>query len=157
MNAWLLKLAAAILATSCAEMLLPSGKIKSACRTVLALVCVAVVIEPLAIVADYEFDFSDIFGQTAAVDGGYVDETNEYYCSVMEKEIINFLETKGVEALGCEVEGKIGNGKFEIEKVSVKIKNSVITGEDEHIIGIVKITTMLSEALGTDRVYVYGE
>lgn len=159
MSGWLIKLAAIILATSCAEILLPTGKIKNSCRTVLALVCVAVFIEPLAHAVNFEMDLSDIFGDDVAVDQTYVDDVNDYYCSILEGEIANLLSEKGAEVSECSVSGEIINGKFEIKNVIVKIDNSVISGADEHIISIVEITSMLSEALGitSERVIVYGE
>ena len=67
------------------------------------------------------------------------------------------IEKKGVVCKECEVEGKIENGKFQFEKIVVKIENSVITEKDEHIISNVEIQKMLVELLSVseDKVFVY--
>ncbi len=156
MNGWLIKTAGIVMVTAIAEILLPSGKTKNACRTVMALLTVAVMISPLADIAGFEFDFKNAF---PAADEIYVDTTAEYYCNLSEKEVKNLLEKEGYVCPECEIEGVFDRGKFITQKVCVKIKNTVISGEDEHIIDTVKITEMLASALDLpkEKVFVYGE
>ena len=156
MSGWLIKVTAIKIVTSCAELLLPDGKTKNSCKTVLSLVCLAVLIEPLAHFSNFEFDFSKVFNDNSYNDE-FVDTTNDYYSSLCENEIRKTLEEKGVVCEKCEVVGKIEKGKFNFEKIAVKIKNSVISGKDEHIISNVEIQKLLANLLSVseDMVFVY--
>lgn len=156
MKEWILSLVAVILATSCAEMLLPDGKLKNACRTVLALACIGAFIMPVGKLKDFELNFSDYAIESANED--YVKSTADYYCRLYSAEVKRVLENEGAAIAGCSAEGIFERGKFTLTKVFVKVENSVISGEDEHIIGIEEITLTLSERLGIspDKVVIYG-
>ncbi len=156
MTNWLMALTGVIIVTACAETLLPSGKIKNACKTVFALVCLAVFITPIAYLKDYDFDFSS--ATSVAVDKDYVEYTAEYFKKLYSDEIIKLLEKEGVEVEWCEVEGDLENGNFLLKKIFVKLKNSVITEGDEHIISIEEVTDLLSASLSVteDAIVIYG-
>ncbi len=156
MKSWLISVAAIIIATSCSEILLPSGKIKNSCKTVLAMVCVAVFAQPLINLSGLTVDFSQAF-EYDGVDLNYVQSTEQYYCDIFESEVVLFLDKKGVICTECSVTGNLTDGNFTVEKVFVKVEKSVICGEDEHIISIVEIKSMLAAelALPIEKVEVY--
>ena len=156
MKGWILSLVAVILATSCAEMLLPGGKLKNACRTVLALACIGAFIMPVGNLKDIDIDFSEYAIESANED--YVSSVADYYCKLYAAEAKKVLEKRGVSVSGCSAEGVFESGKFALANLFVKVDNSVISGEDEHIIGIEEITLTLSETLGIppDKVVIYG-
>lgn len=156
MKEWLISVAAVFIITSCAEMLLPTGKVKNACRTVLAIVCLAVMIKPLAYISDCTFEFPDL--SYSAIDAAYVEDTNEYLGRIYASEAIKLLEHKGVDVEECVVKCRLENGNAVIENIFVKLKKSVISGEDEHIISNVEITSVLCSAFNipSEKVCIYG-
>jgi len=157
MSSWILKVVGIILSTSCAEMLLPNGKTKSACRIVLSLVCLLVFAEPIANIKNFNFDFTDVLEDDTVV--SYIDKTNEYFCALTEKEVVDLLTQSDIKVEECNVVGKIEKGEFKLEKISVKIDKKVISGEDEHIISIEKIKNTITNALTIpeNKVEIYGE
>ena len=76
MKVWIISIAAVIILTSCAEMLLPSGKIKNACRTVFAILCMAVVIKPIAEIANFDLETVSSY---ELIDNDTVEDVNFYY------------------------------------------------------------------------------
>ena len=156
MKGWILSLVAVILTTSCAEMLLPDGKLKNACRTVLALACIGAFIMPIGKLENIDIDFSEYAIETSNED--YVKSTADYYCRLYAAEAKKVMESEGAVVSGCSAEGSFERGKFILSGLFVKVENSVISGEDEHIIGIEEITLKLSERLGIspDKVVIYG-
>ena len=156
MKGWLVAVAAVIIVTSCAELILPSGRIKNACRTAFALVCLSVMLRPLFLIVN---DGQNSFTVGSAVDTDYVNAANDYYCRVNSRELKKLLTGKGYPVESAEVTGEFTGGKFAVEKVFVKLENSVISGEDEHIICIEEITSVICSALGiaSDKVAFYGE
>ena len=156
MNEWLLKVAGVTIAVSCAEMLLPRGKIRSACRTVLAIVCVFIIAEPLINLKDIGVTF-DIPESSSAMK--ITDYAEEYYRNLYKNSIEEIIAETGAGAEWCGARGKIEDGEFKLEKIYLKIKQSeVISGEDEHIIDIEEIAKKLAIAFKLEEqdVVVYG-
>ncbi|MBP5308163.1 MAG: hypothetical protein J6Z34_03395 [Clostridia bacterium] len=154
MKVWLISVAAVIILTSCAEMMLPSGKIKNACRTVFALVCLAVMLKPLSFLT--RSFTGGAFEET--VDYDYVEGANAYFCGIYGNEVKKLLSEKGYAIRNVDVEGRFAGGGFVVEKVFVKLEKTVISGEDEHIISIEEITSVICSHLGitSEKVAFYG-
>ena len=151
----MIKITAAVIVTACVEIILPIGKIRSSCKTVLTLVCLAVMIEPLTILLKTDFSFFN----KDEVDYSYLEGVDKLYSNMCEKEIVAVVEELGAEVVGCEVEGKNENGVFCVEKIKVEIKNSVISEKDEHIISIEEMRKHLADKLSVsiERIEVYGK
>ncbi len=158
MTSWIAKLVAVIILTSCCEMILPTGKTKSACITVLTLICLVVMVDPIFKIRDYNLDFSEIL-PSVQVDQTYLDTTNEYYANILENEVSLLLLKNGVKIKECNILGNIESGEFIIKKITVKFDKIVISGKDEHIITIEEIKQLLVSSLKIDKdnVFVYGE
>lgn len=156
MKEWLISVASVITATSVAEILLPSGRIKKICKTVLSLVCLLVLISPLAELKNADISISDIKDR-AEQSEIFRENLKEYYERLAEDLAERALSDKGVSSV-CEAEGELDDeNRFTIKKAVVKISDKVLTDKDGNIISIEEITAFLSEKLGVEkeRVIVY--
>ena len=156
MRDWLIKTVGIVIATTCAEILLPSGKIKNSCKTVLALLCLTVLIEPIAYLSKNDFDYT-LTIPSVQIDNSYVEETERYVAKVIEAELIELLNEKGVMVDDCKIEGSMLDGSFVINKVTVKVSNIGISGKDEHIIGNEELIKLVTDALdiSAEKVVLY--
>lgn len=155
MNAWLLKITAVVIATTCIELILPVSKIRSSCKTVLSIICLAVMIEPVAVLL--KTDYSNLKGDE--VDYSYVESVEAFYGSLCEQEIEKLLKERGFECVSCGVDGEFEGGTFSVKKIIVKLNESVISGKDEHIINTVEIRKYLAESLSlsSEIIEIYGK
>lgn len=158
MKEWLISLTSVIIATSVAEVLLPSGKIRNVCKTVLSLVCLLVLISPLASLNDGELSIAEIKDK-AEQSELFRENLNNYYDKITEQLVENCLSDKGIKGIAT-AEGELDKqNNYSIKKIIVKISGEVLSDKDGHIIDIVEITEFLSERLNVSesRVIVYVE
>ena len=156
MKEWLISVASVITTTSVAEILLPSGRIKRICKTVLSLVCLLVLISPLSELKNADISISDIQDR-AEQSEIFRENLKEYYERLAESLVENALSDKGLTCV-CETEGELDSeNRFTIKKAFVIISDNVLTDKDGNIISIEEITGFLSEKLDVEkeRVIVY--
>ena len=155
MKEWLISVASVITTTSVAEILLPSGRIKRICKTVLSLVCLLVLISPLSELKNAAISISDI--QARDEQSEIFRQNLTEYERLAESLVENALSDKGLTCV-CETEGELDSeNRFTIKKAFVIISDKVLTDKDGNIISIEEITGFLSEKLDVEkeRVIVY--
>ena len=116
MKEWLISLTSVIIATSVAEVLLPSGKIRNVCKTVLSLVCLLVLISPLASLNDGELSIAEIKDK-AEQSELFRENLNNYYDKLTEQLVENCLSDKGIKGIAT-AEGELDEqNNYSIKKI----------------------------------------
>lgn len=151
MKTYILSIAGVILLSAVVAMIAPNGKMGAFVRGMMKLLILAVVVTPLiSVMKKGDFDFSS---SELATDGAFLEQCAELVSTGDEAEINAFIEeTYAVTALSAAV--RSADGRYALEKITVKITDFGIFGQDEHIDIIREIKEGLEERYGcTAEVY----
>lgn len=145
MKAYILSIAGIILLSAVVSMIVPNGKTGSFVRGMMKLLILAVVAAPMIgwlKTGDFEFSSAPI-GEDAA----YLET-----CSVLAsrkdgEEIARYLSQEFGVTADAEAE-RSADGRYALEKITVKIYDFGIIGQDGHIDSISRIRSALEEKYG---------
>lgn len=157
MKLWVIQLCSTIILTAICEIILPNGKTQKTCKIALSLITLAVLIRPVFILFENNYDFNNIFEDTVYSD--YVINIDSYAESLVEKDVINHLRSIGVQIDDCTVIGELVNGEFKVDLIEINLLNDVINGEEEHIFSNERIIDVIVTKFNVDkeRVVIFNE
>lgn len=148
MKAWLISVAAIIILTVIAGIILPEGKTNKLIKSIFAVVCMFVLVMPLQYIKNNGFNVSDIFeGGEFTVDTFYLQTTFGKRAILLENSSMELLDESGYKGTEVHIFYDMDKISFEIEKVYVNIANLVILENYQHININVEITNLLADNL----------
>ena len=90
MKEWALKILISVLILSSISIILPTGKLSSYIKYVFAIILIPIVIEPVLMIKNNNFDFNTVFNETEVqVQNDYLDYISEQ--KINEYNSINFI------------------------------------------------------------------
>ncbi len=151
LKSYAISVAVVVVLTEISDLLLPSGRMKSATKMVFSLITVLVFASPVITFFKNDFDFSQIF-ETGSVEINqeFVDYSNDVREELFEDIAVNALKKDGFDDFSVKVECENIGGVVNIKKVELNFENSVIIDESWHI-HKTKATETLVNALGIDK------
>lgn len=153
MKEWALKILISVLILSSISIILPTGKLSSFIKYVFAIILIPIVIEPVLMIKNNNFDFNTVFNETEVqVQNDYLDYISEQKINEYNSRLNVLLNNLGV--LGAKVDLLYDideNYIIHIKKVCIDLTNSVINSDKEHIDIIETIKTAYSEYLHIDK------
>lgn len=153
MKEWALKILISVLILSSISIILPTGKLSSYIKYVFAIILIPIVIEPVLMIKNNNFDFNMVFNETEVqVQNDYLDYISEQKINEYNSRLNVLLNNLGV--LGAKVDLLYNideNYIIHIKKVCIDLTNSVINSDKEHIDIIETIKTAYSEYLHIDK------
>ncbi|MBE7083652.1 MAG: hypothetical protein E7373_03510 [Clostridiales bacterium] len=153
MKEWALKILISVLILSSISIILPTGKLSSYIKYVFAIILIPIVIEPVLMIKNNNFDFNTVFNETEVqVQNDYLDYISEQKINEYNSRLNVLLNNLGV--LGAKVDLLYNideNYIIHIKKVCIDLTNSVINSDKEHIDIIETIKTAYSEYLHIDK------
>lgn len=153
MKEWALKILISVLILSSISIILPTGKLSSYIKYVFAIILIPIVIEPVLMIKNNNFDFNTVFNETEVqVQNDYLDYISEQKINEYNSLLNVLLNNLGV--LGAKVDLLYNideNYIIHIKKVCIDLTNSVINSDKEHIDIIETIKTAYSEYLHIDK------
>lgn len=153
MKEWALKILISVLILSSISIILPTGKLSSYIKYVFAIILIPIVIEPVLMIKNNNFDFNTVFNETEVqVQNDYLDYISEQKITEYNSRLNVLLNNLGV--LGAKVDLLYNideNYIIHIKKVCIDLTNSVINSDKEHIDIIETIKTAYSEYLHIDK------
>jgi autonomous glycyl radical cofactor GrcA len=152
MNDWIISVAAIIILTVVAGIILPEGKTNKLIKSVFSIVCLFVLIMPIQYLNNNNFSISNLFSIS---DEFELDETFLYFTSSEKAESIKIecyelLEKEGITGTDIQIIFDTEKIVFTIEKVYVNIKNIVILENYQHININVVISNLLTDNLNIE-------
>lgn len=153
MKEWALKILISVLILSSISIILPIGKLSSYIKYVFAIILIPIVIEPVLMIKNNNFDFNTVFNETEVqVQNDYLDYISEQKINEYNSRLNVLLNNLGI--LGAKVDLLYDideNYIIHIKKVCIDLTNSVINSDKEHIDIIETIKTAYSEYLHIDK------
>lgn len=131
MKSWVVQLCSTIILTAICEILLPNGKTQKTCKIALSLITLAILIRPVFILFENNYNFNSIFDDTVFID--YAVGIDSYAESLVEKDVTNYLKNMGFQIDDCTVSGELVDGYFKVDLIEINLINDVINGDSEHI------------------------
>lgn len=151
MKTYILSIAGVILLSAVVAMIAPNGKMGAFVRGMMKLLILAVVVTPLiSVIKKGDFDFSS---SELRSDGEFLEQCALLAAAGDADEINAFVE-ENYSVTACSAVVCSADGTYAIEKITVKITDFGIFGQDEHIDIIREIKEGLEERYGcTAEVY----
>lgn len=158
---WIISIAGVAVLSTAVEILMPSGNINKYIRSVLAIICMFVIISPLPKLINSGFTISDIFfnSQETSVDYSFVEYINGKKMELVEEDTKIYLETKGYKNVVIKIEAAYIESDAEILFVKVYLNNLVILSPDANINSNDEIVMLISNYLSVkqEKVLLYGQ
>ena len=123
-----------ILLSFFSENILPEGKMKAAVKSVFSCLAILCVLSPVKDFLEGDLSFGEInAGSVFDIDYYYTDKYFSSYKDRMEKTINSIIETAEIDGSATITYSVDDRYKFVVEKVTVKVKKSVINSENDNI------------------------
>ena len=153
MKEWVLKIILSVFTLSSLSIILPEGKLTGYVKYVFSILLIPLIVEPILIVKNTEFDYSSVFNETQIeVQSDYLEYVSSLKVQEYDKLLSGCVENLGVSNAKINILYNVDeNYKIHIKKVRVDLKNSVINSDKEHIDIIETIKTTVAEYLKIDK------
>ena len=153
MKEWVVNIAFTIFFVSLITLLLPSGKLSKQIKSVLSLIVVIIVIQPLLSIKESEINFDTfIYGENYQVQEDYLDYFTAEKIKNFKDKCSSMLKENGIEGAKCEFEyNYVENYVLEIKQIVVDIKKAVIKLDKQHIDIIEQIKTLVANSFNVEK------
>ncbi len=153
LTGWLIELTGIIVLSVLADIALPKGRTNKILKCVFSFVCMFVIIQPILWVKEGKFDIANIsYEHTQVVDGDFIDIVSGQRLKLMEKSCDEELKKKGYDA-ETSIEGSYAE-EIIIEKIYIKLNDSVISENESHILEIKETVSDLFN-LDAEKIIIY--
>jgi len=152
MNNWIISVAAIIILTVVAGMILPEGKTNKLIKSIFSIICLFVLIMPIQYLSNRNFAITDVL----SIKNEYtLDESFLYYTSSekalsLQTECAELFKSNGITEVDVQIIFNSEKIVFTIEKIYVNIKNIVILENYQHININVVISNLLVDNFNID-------
>ncbi len=152
MTGWLLSITGVIFLGVLFDLIYPSGKTNTLCKTIFGVVAVVVMITPILNINIDDLTFN------SEIEEGLVDNINDAKINSIKTKIDAHLSSCGIEGVIVKIDANLSNIAFEIDKVYIDTTNLVLT---ENITNINKYEVIIKEVssllkIAQERIVVYG-
>lgn len=140
---------------------MPSGNMNKYIKSVLAIICMFVIVSPIPKMLDQGMSIGDIFynGEQTAIDYSFVEYINGKKINLVEQETEIYLEEKGFKNIDIKIEAAYIESDVEIIFAKAYLNNLVILSNNQNINSSDEITALISNYLSIkkEKVLLYGE
>ena len=135
LSQWVLSICGVIILCTAVEILMPAKSLNKYIKSVLAIICMYVIILPIPNLLNGNSTIGDIFygTQDGGIDYSFIQHINEQKVVLIEKETENYLAENGFKNAGIQIEAAYIKEQIEIIFVRVNLKNVVIKSSDKNI------------------------
>ena len=153
MKEWVLSVCGIVILTVVLYMILPSGKLNKAIKSVFSIMCLSVLIKPVFVLKDADFNVSDLISTSEIYyQNDYLDFTLKQKELSLENEIYSILVQSGIKCKNVDVELKYEDDlSVSTKKVIVRIERKVINQNYENIDILGLVFDRLSFHVITDK------
>ena len=153
MREWVLSVCGIVILTAILYMILPSDKFSKIIKSIFALMCLSVLIKPVFVLKNSDFDLKDIFiSKEITFQNDYLDFTLKQKEFSLENEIYSILVQSGIKCKNVDVELKYDDDlSISTKKVLIHIDRTVINKNYENIVIVDKVFECLSFHVSADK------
>jgi hypothetical protein len=115
-------------------LILPEGKTSKTIKSVVSLLLVVVIVQPILRLKDANFSLGQVFDEEVVLQNDYLEYIHFKKVEHYEKTCISLLEKLGVYQAEVDVIYEIDdNNEINLKKIQINLKNSVIKSDKDHI------------------------
>jgi len=159
MRDWIINVAAIIILTVVAGMILPEGKTNKLIKSIFSVICLFVLIMPIQYISNGNFSVADVFSinDEVELDNDFLYYTFSKQAASLEEDCKELLEEQGITEVEVQIIFYTDKIAFVIEKVYINIENIVILENYQHININVEISNLLADSLNieTEQIVFY--
>ena len=159
LSQWVLSICGVVILSTAVEILMPQGSLNKYIKSVLAIVCMYVIISPIPNLIGGTSTVGDIFFGTTdnGVNYSFVQYINEQKVVSLENEVEQYLSMNGFEKVDIKIEAAYIEDRIEILFVRVNLKNVVILSKDKNINSNDELIKLISKYLNVleEKVLLY--
>ncbi len=133
-SAWVLSIVGIVMLTLIVDIILPEGQTNKYIKSVFAVITVFVIALPIPSLFNGDIDIGGVLKneQAGVIDTAFIENLMQERAAVVKDELLKEYKTNGIDNVEVEISYK-ADVKFNIEKIFINVKNSVIVGSDKNI------------------------
>ena len=133
MKAWIISIVSVVLITSIVCLILPQGKMGRYVKNIFSILTILVIIKPIIYLKDSSFDFEQVSNGEVVIQTDFINYIYEKKVDEQEKNCIKIIENKGIKNANVDITFSVENLDIKIRLVQIKLNNSVIISDKQHI------------------------
>ena len=133
-SSWVLSIVGIVILTLIVDIILPEGQTNKYIKSVFAVITVFVIALPIPSLFNGDIDIGGVLKneQAGVIDTAFIENLMQERASVVKDELLKEYKANGIDNVEVEISYK-ADVKFNIEKIFINVKNSVIVGSDKNI------------------------
>ncbi len=153
MSGYLLSIIGVVVLGVLVDLVLPSGQMNKYVKSMFGIFTILVIISPVPKLLNQNFDFSKLFYNEASttIDQDFLTVTNKKIVEQLEISVEKSCENSGYKQVKCEIESILENNKIVIKKVSLNLKNMVISQDQPHINKYTEIVQAVKQVVNVEK------
>lgn len=157
---WIISIAGVVVLSTAVEILMPSGSMNKYIRSVLAIICMFVIVSPIPKIVNQRLSINDIFynNQETPIDYSFIEFINGKKIGFVEEDTEMHLEANGYKNVDIKIEAAYIQDDVEIIFVKAYLNNLVILPDKANINSNDEIISLVSDYLSVkkEKVLLYG-
>ena len=133
MKAWIISIVSVVLITSIVCLILPQGKMGRYVKNIFSILTILVIIKPIIYLKNSSFDFEQVANGEVVIQTDFINYIYEKRVDEQEKNCIKIIENKGIKNVNVDITFSVENLDIKIRLVQIKLNNSVIISDKQHI------------------------
>ena len=141
------------------DLILPDSKISKYIKSIAAVFVVAVIASPIINLVNSNWDWKSLFVNSEyQVDENVLNNINQQNIEVLEKELVEYLETHSIKGVEIMISASFTNNEPKINYIYVNLCDLVINENLEHIDYYTKIKELITQQINIegDKIIIYG-
>ena len=141
------------------DLILPDSKISKYIKSIAAVFVVAVIASPIINLVNSNWDWKSLFVNSEyQVDENVLNNINQQNIEVLEKELVEYLETQDIKGVEIMISASFTNNEPKINYIYVNLCDLVINENLEHIDYYTKIKELITQQINIEeeKIIIYG-
>ena len=141
------------------DLILPDSKISKYIKSIAAVFVVAVIASPIINLVNSNWDWKSLFVNSEyQVDENVLNNINQQNIEVLEKELVEYLETQSIKGVEIMISASFTNNEPKINYIYVNLCDLVINENLEHIDYYTKIKELITQQINIEeeKIIIYG-
>ena len=158
-SAYLLGIVGVVLILVVVDLILPDSKISKYIKSIASIFVVAVIASPIINLVKSDWDWKSFFVSSEyQVDENILNNINQQNIEVLEKELVEYLETQGFKGVDIMISASLTDLELKINCIYVNLCDLVINENSEHIDYYTKIKELITQQINIEeeKIIIYG-
>ena len=153
MTAYLLSIIGVVMLGVLVDIVVPNGQMNKYIKSMFGIFTVMAIILPIPKIINSNYDFSNFFYDKVSIeiDQDFLQATNKKIVKVLQTNVEKSIEKAGFLNVSCEIESNLEDNVLNIKKVTLNLKNMVISGQMSHINKYTEIVQAVQQVVNVSK------